>query len=85
MTDSTYRIQYDAQSIQTLVVTGAIPVVSALLTVGGMLYVTAKIDWRLGLIALAVVPPLLLTLHLYRKRLRSGWPERRGSKAPPSR
>src|SRR5690242_18075460 len=58
VTDSTYRIQYDAQSIQTLVVTGAIPVVSALLTVGGMLYVTAKIDWRLGLIALAVVPPL---------------------------
>jgi ATP-binding cassette, subfamily B, bacterial len=73
VTDSTYRIQYDAQSIQTLVVTGAIPVVSALLTVGGMLYVTAKIDWRLGLIALAVTPPLLVTLHLYRQRLRSGW------------
>jgi ATP-binding cassette, subfamily B, bacterial len=73
VTDSTYRIQYDAQSIQTLVVTGAIPVLSALLTVGGMLYVTATIDWRLGLIALAVTPPLLVTLHVYRKRLRSGW------------
>ena len=75
VTDSTYRIQYDAQSIQTLVVTGAIPVISALLTVGGMLYVTARIDWRLGLIAIGVTPPLLLTLHVYRKRLRSGWHE----------
>jgi ATP-binding cassette subfamily B protein len=75
VTDSTYRIQYDTQSIQTLVVTGAIPVISALLTVGGMLYVTARIDWRLGLIALGVTPPLLVTLHVYRKRLRSGWHE----------
>jgi ATP-binding cassette subfamily B protein len=75
VTDSTYRIQYDAQSIQTLVVTGAIPVFSALLTVGGMLYVTATIDWRLGLIAFGVTPPLLFTLQVYRQRLRSGWHE----------
>src|SRR2546429_6085780 len=38
-----------------------------------MLFVTAMIDWRLGLIALAVAPPLLLALHTYRRRLRSGW------------
>src|SRR5256884_8799309 len=40
-----------------------------------MLFVTAMIDWRLGLIALAVAPPLLLALHVYRRRLRSGWHE----------
>jgi len=75
VTDSTYRIQYDAQSIQTLVIAGVIPLFTALFTVGGMLYVTASIDWRLGLIALAVVPPLLVTMHFYRRRLRSGWHE----------
>src|SRR5437763_1673623 len=44
-------------------------------TVGGMLYVTARIDWRLGLIAVAIVPPLLVVMHFYRRRLRSGWHE----------
>jgi ATP-binding cassette subfamily B protein len=75
VTDSTYRIQYDAQSIQTLVIAGVIPLLTAVFTVGGMLYVTARIDWRLGLIALAVVPPLLVVTQVYRRRLRSGWHE----------
>jgi ATP-binding cassette, subfamily B, bacterial len=73
VTDSTYRIQYDAQSIQTIVISGVVPLITAIFTVGGMLYVTTMIDWRLGLIALAVAPPLLLALHVYRRRLRSGW------------
>ncbi len=73
VTDSTYRIQYDAQSIQTLAIAGLIPFLTAAFTVGGMLCVTALIDWRLGLIAVAVAPPMLLALHIYRRRLRSGW------------
>jgi ATP-binding cassette, subfamily B, bacterial len=75
VTDSTYRIQYDAQSLQTLAIAGVIPFLTAVFTVIGMLYVTAMIDWRLGLIALAVAPPLLVTFHFYRRRLRSQWHE----------
>lgn len=75
VTDSTYRVQYDAQSLQTLVIAAVIPFLTAVFTVGGMLYVTARIDWRLGLIALAVAPPLLVTFHFYRRRLRSQWHE----------
>jgi ATP-binding cassette subfamily B protein len=75
VTDSTYRIQYDAQSLQTLVIAAVIPFLTAVFTVVGMLYVTATIDWRLGLIALAVAPPLLVTFHFYRRRLRSQWHE----------
>src|SRR5947209_1138637 len=75
VTDSTYRIQHDAQSIQTLVIAGVIPLLTGSFTVAGMLYVTARIDWRLGLIAVAIVPPLLVVMHLYRRRLRSGWHE----------
>src|SRR5262249_13267636 len=73
VTDSTYRIQYDSQSIQTLLISGVIPFLTAALTVGGMLYVTTRIDPLLGLIAVSVVPPLLLVLHVYRRRLRRGW------------
>jgi ATP-binding cassette subfamily B protein len=75
VTDSTYRIQYDAQSLQTLAIAGVIPFLTALFTVIGMLYVTARIDWRLGLIALAVSPPLLVTFYVYRRRLRRQWHE----------
>jgi ATP-binding cassette subfamily B protein len=75
VTDSTYRIQYDAQSLQTLVIASLVPFLTATFTVVGMLYVTARIDWRLGLIALAVTPPLLVTFYLYRRRLRRQWHE----------
>jgi ATP-binding cassette, subfamily B, bacterial len=75
VTDSTYRIQYDAQALQTLVIASLIPFLTAAFTVAGMLYVTMMIDWRLGLIALAVTPPLLVTFYLYRRRLRRQWHE----------
>jgi ATP-binding cassette subfamily B protein len=71
--DSTYRIQYDATAIQTIAVTGLIPFFTASLTVAGMLYVTARIDWQLALVSLAVVPILFLAMRIYRKRLRTQW------------
>ena len=70
--DSTYRIQYDATSVQN-VVSAVIPFVTAVATVTGMIYVTARIDLQLALISLAVVPVLLFTMRLYRKRLRRQW------------
>jgi ATP-binding cassette, subfamily B, bacterial len=71
--DSTYRIQYDATAVQTLAVTGLIPFFTATVTVAGMIYVTARIDWQLALVSLAVVPVLFLTMRVYRKRLRAQW------------
>lgn len=71
--DSTYRIQYDATAIQKLAVGGAIPFFTAVVTVAGMVYVTARIDWQLALVSLAVVPILFTTLRVYRKRLRRQW------------
>src|SRR5206468_1568646 len=52
--DSMYRIQYDAPSIQYIAIDGVIPFVSAGCTIAGMIYVTARIDWQLALIALGV-------------------------------
>jgi ATP-binding cassette subfamily B protein len=69
--DSTYRIQYDAPSIQYIAIDGVIPFVSAVCTVAGMIYVTARIDWQLALIALSVSPVLLLISRVYRPRLRT--------------
>jgi ATP-binding cassette subfamily B protein len=69
--DSTYRIQYDAMSIQTIAIDGVIPFISAAVTLAGMIYVTARIDGQLALVALAVSPVLFLVSRAYRRRLRS--------------
>lgn len=69
--DSTYRIQYDAPSLQYITVDGLIPMVTASVTVASMLLVTARIDWHLALVALAISPPLFFLSRAYRPRLRS--------------
>src|ERR671935_1566356 len=69
--DSTYRIQYDAMAIQTIAIDGVIPFISAAFTLAGMIYITARIDWQLALVALAVSPVFFLLSRAYRPRLRS--------------
>lgn len=69
-TDSLYRIQYDAPAIQYIAIDGIIPFISAGLTVAGMIYVTAKIDWQLALVAIAVSPALYALTRGYRRRAR---------------
>ncbi len=71
--DSTYRIQYDATAIPSVAVTGLIPFFTATVTVAGMIYVTARIDWELALVSLGVAPVLFVCMRLYRKRLRAQW------------
>src|SRR6266498_3356493 len=68
--DSSYRIQYDAPAIQFIAIDGVIPFFSAGLTIAGMIYVTARIDWQLALVALGVSPILFLVSQTYRRRLR---------------
>ncbi len=74
-TDSTYRIQYDAPSIQWILVNGVTPFVTSSFTLIGMFYITARIDSQLALIALAVSPVLVLLARASRERLRNQWYE----------
>jgi ATP-binding cassette subfamily B protein len=73
--DAIYRIQYDASSIQWILINGITPFITASLTVVGMIYVTARIDRTLAIIALTVAPILFLLVHIYRGRLRNQWKE----------
>jgi len=68
--DSVYRIQYDAPAIQNILVDGAIPFVSAAITVITMWIVTANLDRQLAIVALAISPPLFFLSRLYRPRMR---------------
>src|SRR3989449_2671557 len=68
--DSAYRIQYDATAIQNLAVEGVVPFFTSALTFSAMIYVTARINWRLAVVALAVSPVTFLVSQVYRQRLR---------------
>src|SRR5919201_3690182 len=68
--DSTYRIQYDAMSLQYIAVQSVISLITAVSTLGAVLYVTYRIDPALALIALAVSPPILVVARLFRPRMR---------------
>src|SRR5499433_2686593 len=50
--DSTYRIHWDAASIQWVTLYGVTPFLGATMTLAGMLYVPALLDWQLALVAL---------------------------------
>jgi ATP-binding cassette subfamily B protein len=71
VSDSTYRIQYDASAIQNIVIDGAIPFIIASVTILSMLYIILRLDWQLALIALAVSPVLYLISRAYRRFFRT--------------
>jgi ATP-binding cassette subfamily B protein len=73
--DSTYRIQYDAPSIQRVLVDGLIPLCGAAVTLVAMIYVTVRIDWRLAIVALSVSPVLFVLVRTFGPRLRRSWKE----------
>lgn len=72
-TDSLYRIQYDAPSVQWILINGVAPFVTSFLTLAGMLYVTAHIQWQLALVAVLVTPVLFLLTRASIGRLRDRW------------
>lgn len=58
--DIAYRIQYDAPSVQYILIQGVLPLISAAFAFIAMLYVTARISPRLAAIALVLSPVLFL-------------------------
>jgi ATP-binding cassette subfamily B protein len=72
-TDSCYRIQYDAQSIQTILIYGGIPLVTASFTLIGMVWVMSWIDQQIALVGLLVCPVLFVVSHTFRRRLNTRW------------
>jgi len=71
--DSTYRIQYCAPGIQWLAVDGVIPLIATGLTLFGMIYIIAVLDWQLAVVAVAISPVLYIGARTFNPRLRNQW------------
>jgi ATP-binding cassette subfamily B protein/subfamily B ATP-binding cassette protein MsbA len=67
--DSIYRVTWDTYSIQTLFNSGVVPMINALATLIGMIFIMWRFDPLLTLLALAVVPALWLTIKYYGERI----------------
>jgi|ERR1051326_8098649 ATP-binding cassette subfamily B protein len=73
--DSIYRVQYDAPAVQYITIYGAIPLVTAAVSLLATIYVTARIDWQLAIVAVAVSPFLFLFSRSYKKTMRPRYKE----------
>jgi len=71
--ESVYRLQNDASALSSVILDGLIPFTTAGLTVFAILYVTARIDWQLVLIAIGVSLVLMWATYWYTGRLRDSW------------
>jgi ATP-binding cassette, subfamily B, bacterial len=69
--DSSFRVAYDSQSVQTIYNKGFTNIVSSGVTLLGTFAVMLRLDWQLTLLSLAIVPLLIGTIYFFAKRIRT--------------
>ena len=74
-TDTSYRIQHDAPSIQNILIQGLVPIVTSAVGFVAMLLVTARISQRLAAISLVLSPVLFLLARHSSRKVRAGYDE----------
>jgi ATP-binding cassette subfamily B protein/subfamily B ATP-binding cassette protein MsbA len=67
--DLLYRITADSFAVQTMIMNGALPILSALVLLAGMLVVLFPIDPALTMLALTVVPALFALISLFNRKI----------------
>jgi len=67
--DLLYRITADSFAVQTMIMNGALPILSAAVLLGGMLVVLFPLDPGLTLLALTVVPILFALIAGFNKKI----------------
>jgi ATP-binding cassette, subfamily B, bacterial len=68
--DSSFRVAYDSQSIQTIYNKGFTNIFGSAVTLISTFVVMLRMDWQLSLLSLAIVPFLLGTIYLFARRIR---------------
>ncbi|MFZ4116051.1 MAG: ABC transporter ATP-binding protein [Chthoniobacterales bacterium] len=68
--DSSYRVAYDSQSIQTMYNKGFSTIFSAILMLVTAFIIMVRMDWKLTLISLVVLPLFVVSMRYYAERIR---------------
>ena len=67
--DLMYRITADSFAVQTMIMNGALPILSAVVLLAGMLVVLVPIDPLLTLVALTIVPLLFALIAVFNRKI----------------
>ena len=68
--DSSFRVAYDSQSIQTIYNRGFTNIFGSGLTLVGIFAIMLRLDWTLTLLSVAIVPVVVWAIHHYARRIR---------------
>ena len=68
--DSTFRVAYDSQAVQTFFNRGFDAIFGSVITLLMTFATMAAVDWVLALVSLCILPPLSLTIYLFSARVR---------------
>src|ERR1043166_3267506 len=68
--DSSFRVAYDSQAIQTIFNKGFTGIFGSTITLAGTFVIMVRLDWQLALLSLAVVPLLLFAIYFFAHRIR---------------
>jgi ATP-binding cassette subfamily B protein/subfamily B ATP-binding cassette protein MsbA len=68
--DSSFRVAYDSQSVQTLYNRGFVAVFSSVVMLIATFVVMFKMNWELALCSLAILPFVVMAIRLYADRVR---------------
>src|SRR5215831_4335438 len=68
--DSSFRVAYDSQSIQTIYNKGFTNIIGSVITLIGIFIIMVRIDWELALLSLAVVPAIVAAIYFFARRIR---------------
>jgi ATP-binding cassette subfamily B protein/subfamily B ATP-binding cassette protein MsbA len=68
--DSSFRVAYDSQSIQTIYNKGFTNIFGSIIMLIGTFLVMLRIDWQLTLLSLAVVPAIVAAIYFFAHRIR---------------
>jgi ATP-binding cassette, subfamily B, bacterial len=68
--DSSFRVAYDSQAIQTIYNRGFTAVFGSVITLVSTFVVMWRLDWQLALLSIAIVPLLIGTIYFFANRIR---------------
>ena len=69
--DSSFRVAYDSQSIQTIYNKGFTNIFASVIALFGTFIVMLRLDWVLTLLSLAIVPLIVAAIYLFARRIRN--------------
>jgi len=68
--DSSFRVAYDSQSIQTIYNKGFTGIFGSVVTLIGTFAIMVRLDWQLTLLSLAIVPLIVVAIYFFARRIR---------------